>query len=37
MTVDARQSWGLSNVAKDPDADEKVKTRTFSVMLGIRF
>jgi hypothetical protein len=37
MTLDARQSWGLSNIVKDPDDDEKVKTRTFSVMLGIRF
>src|SRR5215203_3171473 len=38
MTIDARQSWGLSNVIKDADDDdEKVKTRTFSVMFGIRF
>jgi outer membrane immunogenic protein len=37
ITLDARQSWGLSNIVKDPDDDEKVKTRTFSVMLGIRF
>jgi hypothetical protein len=37
LTLDARQNWGLSNVNKDPGDDEKVKTRTFSVMLGIRF
>lgn len=37
MTLDARQNWGLSNVNKDPGDDEGVKTRTFSVMLGIRF
>jgi hypothetical protein len=37
LTLDARQSWGLSDINKDPNDDEKVKTRTFSVMLGIRF
>jgi len=37
LTLDARETWGLSNIAKDPDDDEKVKTRTFAVMLGIRF
>jgi len=37
ITVDARQAWGLSNINDDPEDDEKVKTRTFSVMLGIRF
>ena len=37
MILDARQSWGLSNINKDPGDDEKVETRTFSVMLGIRF
>src|SRR5829696_6663774 len=34
ITVDARQAWGLSNINDDPEDDEKVKTRTFSVMLG---
>lgn len=37
FSVDARQQWGLSNIVKNPDEGEKFKTRTFSVMVGVRF
>jgi hypothetical protein len=35
--VDARYNWGLVNIIKDPDGNEKVKTRTFGVMAGFMF
>jgi hypothetical protein len=37
VSIDGRQSWGLSNINKDPDDPTKIKNRVFSVMVGYRF
>lgn len=37
FTIDARQTWGLSNLNKDTSDDVKFKNRVFSVMAGVRF
>jgi hypothetical protein len=36
VVLDGRYTWGLKNIAKDPD-DGEVKNRVFSLTLGFRF
>ena len=35
--IDARYTWGLVNIIKDPEGGESVKTRAFGVMAGFMF
>ena len=35
--VDARYTWGLTNVIKDPDGNESAKNRVFGIMVGFQF
>jgi hypothetical protein len=36
IVLDGRYTWGLTNIAKDPE-DDKVKNRVFSATIGVRF
>jgi hypothetical protein len=37
LVLDGRYSWGLTNLNAEDEEDVKVKTRVFSIMVGIRF
>ena len=37
MVVDARYSWGLTNVNKDSSEGIQIKNRVLSIMAGVRF
>ena len=37
IVIDARYSWGLSTINKDPSEGIELKNRVFSIMGGVRF
>ena len=37
LTIDGRETWGMSDINKENDPELKIKNRVFSVMVGVRF
>ena len=37
VVIDGRYVWGLSNINADPEDDQKVKNRVFTISVGVLF
>ena len=37
VVLDGRYTWGLSNINADPEDNQKVKNRVFTVSVGVMF